>query len=203
MSFDPLIGSDSQNRVDPRVDATGDSSQPGTASSHHGGEAAAGVGAAGVAAGAYEEGKHHDSNTTGTGLEDTTQTTSGPHSSNLENKLDPRVNSDEQSGVAVDDKNPTTTSISQPRGDDATTAQTLHQDQMGTSTGLVGSSNNTDATGTGSTQVDNSIPDRSTKMSDAPDTTTGKSISPSFHPSRASPVPILHEIRILCADLMD
>ena len=242
-SFDRLIGIDSEDRVDPRTDASADSSLPTT---HHGGEAAAaGVGAAGVSAGAYEVGKHSDESTRGTGIEgsNTAQETSGPHNTNLENKLDPRVDSDGQSGlgsstqggggssddpvsstsgasttgggigssaagvgssgVAADDKDPTS-STRQPRANDATTAQTARTLDHGQT------SNNSATPGTGSTQVDNSNPDHSTKMSDTPDTTTqqqsstnGKSI---VHTSMVSallcpsPIPNLHEIKAPGAD---
>lgn len=70
-----MTGIDSQNRVDPRVDATGGSS---LSSTHHGEATTAGVGVAGAAAGTYEAGKHHDTDMTGTGIGDGAHTTSSP-----------------------------------------------------------------------------------------------------------------------------
>lgn len=69
----------------------GGSSLPST---HHGEAVTADVGAARAAAGTYGAGKHHDTDMTGTGIGDGARTTSGPHDSNLESKLDPPVNSD-------------------------------------------------------------------------------------------------------------
>ncbi|KAF7864241.1 uncharacterized protein EAF02_010209 [Botrytis sinoallii] len=65
-----------ENKVDPRVDSDRSREQ------HHYGRDAALAGGAGTAA--YEANKHHN----------TANTTAGPHSSNLENKVDPRVDSD-------------------------------------------------------------------------------------------------------------
>jgi hypothetical protein len=86
-----MTGIDSQNRVDPRVDATGVSSLPST---NHGEAVTAGVGAAGAAAGTYEAGQHHDTDMTSTRIAHSVHTTSGSHDSNLGSKLDPRVDSD-------------------------------------------------------------------------------------------------------------
>ncbi|TGO80789.1 hypothetical protein BELL_0001g00510 [Botrytis elliptica] len=66
-----------ENKVDPRVDSDRSREQ------HHYGRDAALAGGAGTAA--YEADKHHHN---------TAHTTAGPHSSNLENKVDPRVDSD-------------------------------------------------------------------------------------------------------------
>ncbi|KAF7874902.1 hypothetical protein EAF04_002076 [Stromatinia cepivora] len=66
-----------ENKVDPRVDS--DRSKEG----HHYGRDTALAG--GAAATAYEADKHHHNSA---------NTTTGPHSSNLENKVDPRVDSD-------------------------------------------------------------------------------------------------------------
>ncbi|KAA8572684.1 hypothetical protein MFRU_003g01620 [Monilinia fructicola] len=65
------------NKADPRVDSDLSKQQ-----NHHYGRDAAVAGGLGGAA--YEANKHHHN----------TNTTSGPHSSNLENKVDPRVDSD-------------------------------------------------------------------------------------------------------------
>ncbi|KAF7955196.1 uncharacterized protein EAE97_000455 [Botrytis byssoidea] len=66
-----------ENKVDPRVDSDRSREQ------HHYGRDAALAGGAGTAA--YEADKNHHN---------TSHTTAGPHSSNLENKVDPRVDSD-------------------------------------------------------------------------------------------------------------
>src|SRR4051812_37320791 len=86
-----MTGIDSQNRVDPRVDATGGSSLPST---HQGEAVTAGVGAVGAAAGTYEAGKRHDTDMTGTGIGHGAHTTSGPHDSYLESKVVPGLDSD-------------------------------------------------------------------------------------------------------------
>lgn len=74
---------DPQDRVDARVDASG-ASLPNT-------QQRAGAAAGAGAVGAHEVGKQHDATTTGTRVGETAHTTSGPHSSNLANKLDPGV----------------------------------------------------------------------------------------------------------------
>ncbi|CAD6439819.1 7eab8180-50c8-4b7c-9188-b8c7d34415db [Sclerotinia trifoliorum] len=67
-----------ENKVDPRVD-----SDPSNEHNHHYGRDTTVAGGLGGAA--YEANKHHHNSA---------NTTTGPHSSNLENKVDPRVNSD-------------------------------------------------------------------------------------------------------------
>jgi hypothetical protein len=53
----------------------------------------------GVAPGAYDSEKHCDTNITGTGVGDAAHTTSGLHTSNWEDKLDPRVDGESSSGL--------------------------------------------------------------------------------------------------------
>ncbi|KAJ5924264.1 hypothetical protein N7466_008451 [Penicillium verhagenii] len=81
------------NEVDPRVDSDRD----GRAAHHHSSSGhGAGYAAAGAAAGAgagYAASHHHNSSTHTPSTGPATST-SGPHSSNLENKADPRVDSD-------------------------------------------------------------------------------------------------------------
>ncbi|KAJ5925442.1 hypothetical protein N7454_008081 [Penicillium verhagenii] len=81
------------NEVDPRVDSDRD----GRAAHHHSSSGhGAGYAAAGAAAGAgagYAASNHHNSSTHTPSTGPATST-SGPHSSNLENKADPRVDSD-------------------------------------------------------------------------------------------------------------
>ncbi|KAJ8064712.1 hypothetical protein OCU04_007032 [Sclerotinia nivalis] len=69
-----------ENKVDPRVDSDLSKQQ-----SHHYGRDATVAGGLGGAA--YEANKHHHNSAN-------TTTSTGPHSSNLENKVDPRVDSD-------------------------------------------------------------------------------------------------------------
>jgi len=85
-----MTGIDSQNTVDPRIDATGGSSLPST---KHGKAVTAGVGAAGAAASTCKVGQHHDTDMTSTRITYSVHTTSGSHDSNLGSKLDPRVDS--------------------------------------------------------------------------------------------------------------
>ncbi|THV78759.1 hypothetical protein D6D29_07417 [Aureobasidium pullulans] len=74
--------SDAMNTLDPRVNSKQ------TEQSHLGRDAAVGAGAAGVAgAGAYEYGQHR----AGATQQDPASYTTGPHSSNLGNVVDPRV----------------------------------------------------------------------------------------------------------------
>ncbi|KAM3069563.1 hypothetical protein ACMFMF_008779 [Clarireedia jacksonii] len=80
------------NKADPRVDNDLSRNQD-----HHYGRDAALAGGAGAAGlGAHQAGHstHHDPNTLSSGTTGYGNTTAGPHSSNLANKADPRVDSD-------------------------------------------------------------------------------------------------------------
>ncbi len=132
--------------MDSRVDARD--------GSHRGAEAATGIGAGGIAGGAYEAGRHHEETTSGSsGFKEygRTSRSSGPTSGFNEHSLGQSsgrtgigsgtsgMGSNARSGVFSNDP---TTATEMPRQDDATSANP----QTSSRSGLVGSSNNTDNT---------------------------------------------------------
>ena len=171
--------------MDPRVDAQD--------SSHRGAEAATGVGAAGIAGGAYEAGQHHDGTTSGTsGFNEFGRTarSSGPSSGFNEHSLgQPSGGSgiaSETSGMASTARpgaftNDPTTATGVPRQDDATSANP----QTPSRSAIVDSSHNTD--NTDNAQSDVSRAAQADTTSRTPETTNTRSKMSDEEPKQEQP----------------